>query len=106
MSFFDPPGATGPAFDAKKYGTLTMSIRQTVLERAHSRCQKCSAKFSPSVEPHFEHINGSKKDNRPKNLRALCPSCYKAVEERERKKKGVLGGLRKALDKVPVDFKK
>ncbi|HVX02065.1 MAG TPA: HNH endonuclease signature motif containing protein [Nitrososphaera sp.] len=106
MSFFGPPGGDGPAFDAKKYGTLTMAIRQTVLERARSRCQKCSVKFGPSVEPQFEHINGSKKDNRPKNLRALCPNCYKAVEERENKKKGVFGGLRRAFEKVPVDFKK
>ncbi|HEX6560464.1 MAG TPA: hypothetical protein VFA15_00355 [Nitrososphaera sp.] len=106
MSFFGPPGGNGPTFDAKKYGTLTMAIRQTVLERARNRCQKCSTKFGPSIEPHFEHINGGKKDNRPQNLRALCPNCYKAVEERENKKKGVLGGLRKALDKVPVDFKK
>jgi 5-methylcytosine-specific restriction protein A len=106
VSFFDPPGGSGPSFDAKKYGTLTMAIRQTVLERARNRCQKCATKFSPSVEPHFEHINGGKKDNRPQNLRALCPNCYKAVEERENKKKGVLGGLRKALEKVPVDFKK
>jgi 5-methylcytosine-specific restriction endonuclease McrA len=106
VSFFGPPGGTGPTFDAKKYGTLTRPIRQTVLERARNRCQKCSVKFSPSVEPRFEHINGSKKDNRPQNLRALCPTCYKPIEERETKKKGVLGGMRKVLEKVPVDFKK
>lgn len=106
MSFFGPPGGAGPSFDAKKYGVLTMSIRQTVLERARSRCQKCSTKFGPAVEPHFEHINGSKKDNRPQNLRALCPTCYKPVEEKENKKKGLMGGLRKAIDKIPVDFKK
>jgi 5-methylcytosine-specific restriction endonuclease McrA len=105
MSFFGPPPG-GANFDPKKYANLTMAIRQTVLERAKNRCQKCSVKFSPSVEPHFEHINGSKKDNRPVNLRALCANCYKAVEEKEQKKKGFVGGLRKALDKVPVDFKK
>lgn len=106
MSFFGPPGGAGPSFDYKKYGTMTMAIRQTVLERARSRCQKCSSKFSPSIEPHFEHINGSKKDNRPQNLRALCPMCYKAVEDRESKRKGKFGRLLKALDKVPVDLKK
>jgi 5-methylcytosine-specific restriction protein A len=106
MSFFGPPGGTGPSFDPKKYGTLTMAIRQTVLERAKNRCQKCSVKFSPSVAPHFEHINGSKKDNRPQNIRALCPNCYKVIAEREEKKKGLIGGLRKVMEKVPVDFKK
>lgn len=107
MSFFGPPGGGGaPNFDRKKYEHLTMALRQTVLERARNRCQKCSTKFGPSVEPRFENINGDKKDNRPVNLRALCPGCYKEVEERLAKKKGLMGGLRKALDKVPVDFKK
>ena len=94
MSFFGPP--SGPSFDKRKYEHMTMSIRQTVLERAHNRCQKCSTKFNPSVQPSFEHINGSLKDNRPSNLRALCPGCFKAVEHKERKaeKGGVLGGLR------------
>jgi 5-methylcytosine-specific restriction protein A len=105
VSFFGPPGG-GPTFDRKKYEHLTMAIRQTVLERARNRCQKCTVKFSPSVQPNFEHINGNKKDNRPQNLHALCPNCYKEIEEKESKKKGVLGGLRKVFDKVPVDFKK
>ncbi|MEM2141249.1 MAG: hypothetical protein QXJ74_08205 [Nitrososphaera sp.] len=105
MSFFGPP-PEGANFDRKKYEHLTMSIRQTALERAKNRCQKCSVKFGPAVQPHFEHINGSSKDNRPINLRALCASCYKEVEEREQKKKGFIGGLRKAFEKVPVDFKK
>jgi len=106
VSFFGPPGGEAPKFDRKKYEHLTMALRQTVLERARSRCQKCSTKFGPSVEPHFENINGDRKDNRPSNLRALCPACYREVEERMSKKKGLVGGLRKALDKVPVDFKK
>ena len=106
MSFFGPPGGNGPTFDRKKYEHLTMPLRQTVLERAHNRCQKCSVKFSPSVPPHFENINGDKKDNRPVNVRALCATCYKEVEEKMAKKKGFIGGLRKAFDKVPVDFSK
>jgi hypothetical protein len=53
MSFFGPPGGTGPTFDKKKYEHLTMALKQTVLERAHNRCQKCSTKFSPSVQPMF-----------------------------------------------------
>ena len=104
MSFFGPP--SGPTFDRKKYEHLTLSIRQTVLERAHSRCQKCGVKFSPSVQPHFEHINKSLKDNRPPNLRALCPECYKSVEKDERAKKGMLNGIGKVLRKIPVDLKK
>lgn len=105
MSFFGGP-PTGPSFDKKKYEHLTLSIRQTVLERARGRCQKCGFKFTPGVQPQFEHINHSLKDNRPTNLRALCPDCFKAVEKEEREKKGVLGGIGKVLKKIPVDLKK
>lgn len=104
MSSFGPP--SGPSFDKKKYEHLTLSIRQTVLERARGRCQKCGVKFTASVQPHFEHINHSLKDNRPANLRALCPECFKAVEKDEQQKKGVLGGIGKVLKKIPVDLKK
>jgi 5-methylcytosine-specific restriction protein A len=105
VSFFGPPSG-GPSYDKKKYEHLTLAIRQTVLERARSRCQKCSVKFSPSVQPHFEHINGSLKDNRPINLRALCPECFKAVEKKEKSKKGMFDNMRSVLRKIPVDFEK
>jgi len=101
VSFFGPP--SGPSFDKKKYEHLTLSIRQTVLEKAHNRCHKCSTKFSPSIQPQFEHINGSLKDNRPANLRALCPRCYKDVERKEQAKKGILG---KVFKRIPVDLSK
>ena len=70
-----------------------MSIRQTVLERARHRCQKCSVKFSASIYPQFEHINGSLKDNRPVNLHALCPACFKFVEKKE-SRKGIVHNMR------------
>jgi 5-methylcytosine-specific restriction endonuclease McrA len=91
LSFFG--GDQSGKFDKSKYEHMTLSIKQTVLERAHSRCQKCSIKLRGTVAPHFEHINGSLKDNRPNNLRALCPNCFKSVEKKERRK-GLLGALR------------
>ncbi len=104
MSFFGPSG--GPSFDRKKYEHLTLSIRQTVLEKAHNRCHNCSVKFSPSVQPQFEHINGSLKDNRPANLRALCPECFKPVEKKEQPKKGMMGSIGKVFKRIPVDLNK
>ena len=93
VSIFGAPSG-GPSFDKKKYEQLTLAIRQTALERARNRCQKCGVKFSPSVQPQFEHINRSLKDNRPINLRALCPECFKPVEEKEKKSKGMFGNIR------------
>jgi 5-methylcytosine-specific restriction endonuclease McrA len=93
VSFFGPPSS--PSFDKKKYEHLTLAIRQTVLERAHNRCQKCSVKFSPRSPPQFEHINGSPKDNRPVNLRALCSECFKLVENKEKKNRnGIFSKMR------------
>jgi 5-methylcytosine-specific restriction endonuclease McrA len=92
VSFFGPP-SDGPTYDKKKYEHLTLAIRQTVLERARNRCQKCGVKFTASVQPQFEHINSSQKDNRPINLRALCPQCYKSVEEKENRK-GIFSSIR------------
>ena len=95
MSFFGSP--SGPSQDKKKYEHLTLAIRQTVLERAHNRCQKCTVKFTPRVPPQFEHINGSLKDNRPTNLRALCPECFKSVEKKEKSGKGIFGKMRNII---------
>lgn len=95
MSFFG--GGSSSNIDKSKYEHLTLSIRQTVLERARYRCHGCSKKFGPSNHPHFEHINGSLKDNRPTNLRPLCSECFKAVEKKETKKSGFLGGMRNTI---------
>jgi 5-methylcytosine-specific restriction endonuclease McrA len=94
LSFFG--GTPGEKVDKKKYEHLTMSIRQTALERARHRCQKCSVKFSGSIHPQFEHINGSLKDNRPTNLRPLCPECFKGVAKKE-SRKGIVGNLQNAF---------
>jgi hypothetical protein len=97
LSFFGG-GETGN-FDKKKYEVLTLSIRQTVLERSHYRCQKCSVKLRGSNGPFFEHINGSLKDNRPSNLRSLCDKCFEHVKVKE-SRKGRLGSIRNNLGQV------
>jgi 5-methylcytosine-specific restriction endonuclease McrA len=91
MSFF---GGTGGGNKKKdRYTDLTLSIKQTVLERAHHRCQSCSVKLHGSNGPFFEHVNGSRKDNRPANLRALCEKCFEPVKKKENRK-GIFGTLR------------
>ena len=77
MSFFgNGSGNSSKTNNRLKYKELTLGIKQTVLERAKNRCQSCSKKLSGSNQPHFYHINGSIKDNRPENIRALCKECY------------------------------
>ena len=97
LSFFGGGGIGN--IDRKKYESLTLSIRQTVLERSHHRCQKCSVKLKGSNGPFFEHINGSLKDNRPSNLRSLCDKCFELVRAKE-SRKGRLGSIRNNLGQV------
>jgi 5-methylcytosine-specific restriction endonuclease McrA len=97
LSFFGTGNSEN--VDKKKYESLTLSIRQTVLERSHHRCQKCSVKFRGSNGPFFEHINGSLKDNRPSNLRSLCDKCFEHVKKKE-SRKGFLGGMRNNLGQM------
>jgi 5-methylcytosine-specific restriction protein A len=75
MSFFGN-AAGNNSKKRDKYKELTLAIKQIVLERAKHRCQDCSKKLSGTISPNFVRINGSKKDNRPENLRVLCPECY------------------------------
>ena len=84
MSFFgNASGNNSKSKNREKYKELTLAIKQTVLERAKNRCQNCSTKLSGSNQPQFLYVNGSKKDNRPENLRALCSSCFQERAPKE-----------------------
>jgi len=77
LSFFgNASGNNSKSKNRDKYKELTLAIKQTVLEKSKNRCQNCSKKLSGSNQPQFQHINKSKKDFRPENLRVLCLECY------------------------------
>jgi 5-methylcytosine-specific restriction endonuclease McrA len=69
--------------DYKKYPSNWSMIRTAVLSRAKQRCELCNAE---NYQPHWKtgskvvltihHINADIKDNRPKNLIALCQKCH------------------------------
>jgi 5-methylcytosine-specific restriction endonuclease McrA len=80
LSFFgNASGNNSKSKNREKYKELTLGIKQTVLERSKNRCQNCSKKLSGSNQPQFHYVNGSKKDNRPENLRVLCSECFEDV---------------------------
>ena len=83
----------------KKFQKINLGIRQTVLERARYRCQGCSIKFNTQETPFFSHINGSLKDNRPSNLKALCKDCYNKTGE-QKIKDNVVGKIRSLIRRV------
>ena len=99
LSFFgSASGNNNKSKNRDKYKELTLAIKQIVLERSKNRCQNCSKKLSGSSPPQFYHINGSKKDNRPENLRALCSECY---EDRSPKNNNnnIFSSIKKMLSK-------
>lgn len=97
MSFF---GNSSGKKNKDKYKQLTLAIRQTVLERSKYRCQECSVKLSGTKEPHFIHINGSKKDNRPENLKPICPDCFGGKTPKENSNPNtMLSSLKKIFSK-------
>ena len=83
----------------KKFQKINLGIRQTVLERARYRCQGCSIKFNTQDTPFFSHINGSLKDNRPANLKALCKECYTKTGG-HKIKDNIVGKIRSLIRRV------
>ena len=83
----------------KKIEKINLAVKQTVLERAKHRCQACSRKFSNHDTPFFYHINGSLKDNRPANLKALCKGCFEDTGE-SKIKDNVIGKIRSLIRRI------
>jgi 5-methylcytosine-specific restriction endonuclease McrA len=83
----------------KKIEKINLGIKQTVLERAKHRCQACSKKFNNQDTPFFYHINGSLKDNRPANLKALCKECFERTGE-SKIKDNIVGKIRSLIRRV------
>jgi 5-methylcytosine-specific restriction endonuclease McrA len=97
LSFFGGAAGNDSRKNKEKYKHLTLGIKQIVLERAKYRCQECSKKLTGSNHPHFVNINGSKKDNRPENLRALCSDCHNQLPQKD--SNTMLSSIRKMLSK-------
>jgi 5-methylcytosine-specific restriction endonuclease McrA len=55
------------------------SIRDYLLDRADHRCEMCGQGEvwnGKSLTLQIDHIDGHWENNRPENLRVLCPHCH------------------------------
>ena len=50
-------------------------------------CNTCNVKFSKTVHPQFDHINGINEDNRTENGQAICSNCHDAKSRKENAKR-------------------
>jgi Zn finger protein HypA/HybF involved in hydrogenase expression len=76
---------------------LSNSIRTYLLEQADHKCIQCGwNKINPVTNRsplEIDHIDGDSTNNRPENLRVLCPNChaltstYKALNKGKANKK-------------------
>jgi 5-methylcytosine-specific restriction endonuclease McrA len=64
----------------KKGFSLSSTIRRYLLEQTNHKCSSCGwCEINPSTGKsplEIDHINGDSENNRPENLRVLCPNCH------------------------------
>ena len=77
-------------------GSLSTTIRNYLLKKANYRCEKCGwGEINPTtgkVPLEIHHEDGNYLNNKPENLKVLCPNChaltpsYKALNKSERER--------------------
>lgn len=71
-------GGTG-----KKHDQAKTRVKRYIKERDKYTCVLCGQKATWNNQPlslHVDHIDGNNTNNRPENLRTLCPNCHTQTE--------------------------
>lgn len=72
-----------PLYDPTVKGwqkTLKNPIRDWIMDRANNKCQECGWNviniYTNKCPLHVHHVDGDADNNRPENLKVLCPNCH------------------------------
>lgn len=85
-------------------GNMNTFVRRWIFETRESKCEECgwgeTNVYSHTIPLEVEHVDGNPKNNRPENLKLLCPNCHSLTSTY----RGVNGGNvgRKELQKRRV----
>ena len=60
-----------------------------ILGNQDYECNICKIRFSKTVHPQFDHINGENGDNRTENGQAICSNCHDSKSRKENAKRSL-----------------
>ena len=71
--------------------SLKTPIRRWILNRAGNKCEECGWNkvniYTGKIPIQIHHIDGDASNNRPDNLKVLCPSCHSLTKNFGRRSK-------------------
>ena len=58
-----------------------------ILAEQDYKCRQCSTRFSKTVHPQFDHIDGDNSNNHIENGQAICANCHDVKSRKENAKR-------------------